>query len=230
MDIRHMKGQYNVVADWLSRKDIDLDVAILKATNAEGYAVPIRSLRLNYMRTGNSTNPASISQLQEEYESDPDFTMPFDILLRNRLCPPKMKNILQRYHIWEGLLYYSINSRDQPRLCIRWGSTRSLILQQDDDSRARNYSCSMCSATTDSTTLLSAIRRLSSKQSSFRHTLIGGTSRLTSRQSKTRKQMDSQNAPLTWFANSSVRSVISMTLVASCGSRYLLWLSHTREV
>ncbi|GEQ72886.1 hypothetical protein JCM33374_g6574 [Metschnikowia sp. JCM 33374] len=137
MDLRHIKGSQNVVADWLSRKDTDLHVAVLRATNQ-----PVRdavTISLNYIRTEFTTNAASVTQLQKEYATDPVFAMPYNTLVHNKPCPPKMKHILRKYHVWKGLLYYSITTRDQPRLCIPQGSIRALVLQQAHDSHAASH-------------------------------------------------------------------------------------------
>ncbi|KAM9925286.1 hypothetical protein OXX59_003971, partial [Metschnikowia pulcherrima] len=136
MDIRHIKGEQNVVADWLSRKDVDLHVAIANTTGVPSTIPSIGPLRVNYITTTFTTNPASVEQLQVEYAADPAFATIFDVLYNEKPCPPKLKHILSKYYISDGLLYYAITTRDYPRLCIPQGATRSMVLQQAHNSLA----------------------------------------------------------------------------------------------
>ncbi|GEQ72891.1 hypothetical protein JCM33374_g6579 [Metschnikowia sp. JCM 33374] len=133
MDNRYIKGEKNVVADWLSRKNIDLRAVTLEICAPDATDMLVQ---LNYSRVDFSTNPVTFDRLQKEYKTDPVFAEPFDILVNNKPCPPKFKHILERYSVSQGLPYYSITSRDQPRLCIPQGSTRAMILHQAHDSNA----------------------------------------------------------------------------------------------
>lgn len=62
-DFWYIKGPRNVVADWLSRQDIDLDVASLRASSNDTTCSFDRALTISYMRTGHATNPVSVRQL-----------------------------------------------------------------------------------------------------------------------------------------------------------------------
>ncbi|GEQ71233.1 hypothetical protein JCM33374_g4914 [Metschnikowia sp. JCM 33374] len=117
IDIRHIKGQFNVVADWLSRKDIDLHIAILRATGV-ATSNDTKLLHLNYTRLQFTADPEAIDRLRTEYTTVDTFATIYDILSNNKPWPSKLKHRLQKYAIHDGLLYYSITRRDYPRLCI----------------------------------------------------------------------------------------------------------------
>lgn len=136
-EIRYIQGPKNVVADCLSRKDIEAPTAqVLDSAHLKSV------LRLNrvLISVEISPDPTHLTQLQSEYRQDSHFAQIYRILRREEeVVPPKLQSQLDKYTLVDDLLYYQISPADDLRLCIPEGLSRRMLLQNVHDSNAGGH-------------------------------------------------------------------------------------------
>lgn len=142
MDIRYIQGPKNVVADCLSRKDIDLleAVAPYEVSVPERIsAVELLTNAVAFTRHEISYDETTVEQLKREYIGDSEFHGPFTALTSDKDIPPEIKSKYAKFVIIGGLLYFSITTKDELRLCIPLGSTRNAVLELAHDTAAAGH-------------------------------------------------------------------------------------------
>lgn len=142
IDIRYVQGPKNVVADCLSRKDIDLleAVAEYEVTVPERIsAVDLLINSVSFTRHEISYDQTTIDQLKREYIGDSEFHGPFTALTSGEPIPPEVKSKYAKFVIIGGLLYFAITTKDELRLCIPLGTTRQAVLELAHDSAAAGH-------------------------------------------------------------------------------------------
>lgn len=137
-EIRYIQGPKNVVADCLSRKEIDAPPGKIQILPDTGQF--LRLDRLIWTSTEIGPDPAHLVQLQTEYRQDPHFSKIYRILLQEELLvPPELEVQLLRYTVVDNLLYYAITTADPLRLCIPQGLTRRTLLHNVHASNAGGH-------------------------------------------------------------------------------------------
>ncbi|KAM9892021.1 hypothetical protein OXX69_012141, partial [Metschnikowia pulcherrima] len=137
-EIRYIQGPRNVVADCLSRKDIEAPPG--KVEDSEHARTVAQLNRMLWSTTEMAAEPAQLIQLQQEYKRDPHFAQ-FYHLLQNKdeVVPPKLQVQLDRYTLVDDLLYYAITSADELRLCVPQGLSRHTLLHNVHDSNVGGH-------------------------------------------------------------------------------------------
>lgn len=135
IDVRHIKGEKNVVADCLSRKDMDLYDATECVTGIRK-PTELQLSRSHYIRTDFVLSDKSKQQLIADYRRDAKLSVPYKIRAENLKVPAELKSKMEKYFIQDDLLYYAITTRDKPRLCVPAGPSRAMVFQQAHDSLA----------------------------------------------------------------------------------------------
>lgn len=142
IDIRYIQGPKNVVADCLSRKDIDLLEAMGKFEVSDPDRISTVELLINsvsFTKHEISYDETTVAQLKLEYIGDSEFHSPYTALTSDEEILPESKSKYAKFVIIGGLLYFAITTKDELRLCIPQGRTRKAIMQLAHDSAAAGH-------------------------------------------------------------------------------------------
>ncbi len=96
-DIRYVEGTKNRVADALSRKDLDT----IEIANTVTLTL----------------NPEYYEMLKQGYQNDSEFSTIYAVLKGDIDCPKSLKTLINRYHLKDDLLFYSLHLESE-RLCV----------------------------------------------------------------------------------------------------------------
>lgn len=123
MEIRHIKGSRNSVADAISRAHIN-----------EICVQPVE-MGISVMLV-QELDPVNVTEIKEGYKADSAFSKIYTVLKDKLEIPVELTNIVKHYVLVDELLYFGLLPSEKIRLCIPAGNIRNQLLYQAHDTTA----------------------------------------------------------------------------------------------